>query len=62
LSHLLHHFAFLLEEHCYITDASITTFKGELFNDLVVLKARTFEIITSFAAENMGKKGVFRCE
>jgi len=46
----------MLEEHqhCYITDASITTCKSELFNDLVVLEARMFKIIASFAAENMG--------
>jgi len=28
----------MLEEHCYITDASITTSKGELFNNQVVLE------------------------
>jgi len=26
----------MMEEHCYIIDASITTFKSELFNDLVI--------------------------
>jgi len=52
---------FMLERHCYITDASITTFKSELFTDLVVLEARMFKIIANFAAENMGKKGVIRC-
>jgi len=26
----------MLEEHCYITDASFTTFKNKLLNDLVV--------------------------
>jgi len=46
----------MLEEHCYMTDASITAFKGELFNDLVILEARMFKIIASFAAENMDKK------
>jgi len=51
----------MLEENCYITDASITTFKNELFNDLVVLEAKIFKIIASFAAENMGKKGVISC-
>jgi len=49
----------MLEEHCYIIDASITTFRSELCNDLVVLEARMFKTITSFAVENMGKKGVF---
>jgi len=34
----------MLEEHCYITDASITTFKSELFNDLVVLEARMLKL------------------
>jgi len=51
----------MLEEHIYITYASSTTFKGELFNDLVVMEARMFKFIVSFAAENMGKKGVNRC-
>jgi len=46
---------FMLEERCYVTDVSITTFKNELFNDLVVLEARIFNIIARFAAENMGK-------
>jgi len=45
----------MLEERCYVTDVSITTFKNELFNDLVVLEARIFNIIARFAAENMGK-------
>jgi len=31
---------FMLEEHCYITDASITKFKNEVFNDLVVLETK----------------------
>ena len=47
----------MLEEHCHVTDASITTFKNELFNDLVASEARIFKIIARFAAENMGKKG-----
>jgi len=50
----------MLEEHCNITDASITTFGSVLFNDLVFLEARMFKIIASFAAENMGKKGCFQ--
>jgi len=58
---VLRHIAFMLEEHCYITDASITTFRSELFNDMVVVEARMFKIIASFTAENMSKKGVFRC-
>jgi len=45
----------MLEGH-YLTDAFITAFKGELFNDLVVLEARMFKIIASLAAEDMGKK------
>jgi len=28
---------------------------------MVVLEARIFKIIASFTAENIGKKGVFRC-
>jgi len=31
-------FLFVLGEHCYTTDASITTFKSKLFNDLVALE------------------------
>jgi len=50
-------FVTLLEEHCYITDTSI---KSELY-DPVVVETRIFKIIVSFAAENMGKKGVIRC-
>ena len=46
----------MLEEHCYIIDASVTTFRSELFNDLVVLEEKMFKIIASFAVENMGKK------
>jgi len=46
----------MLEEHCYIIDASVTTFRSELFNDLVVFKARMFKIIASFTAANLGKK------
>jgi len=53
---VLRHIAFMLEEHCYITDASITTFRSELFNDMVVVEARMFKIIASFTAENMSKK------
>jgi len=44
----------MLEEHSCITDAYITTFRSELFNGLV-LEARIFKIIVSFATENMGK-------
>jgi len=51
---------FTLEEHCYITDVSITTFRSELCNNLVVLEARMFKTITSFAAENMGNKGGYQ--
>ena len=50
----------MLEELCYVTNVSITTYRSELFNDLIVLEARTFKIITSFAAENMGKKGCYQ--
>jgi len=50
----------MLEVQCYITDASITTFKSELFKGLVFLEARMFNIIANFAAENMGKKGCFQ--
>jgi len=46
----------MLEEHCYITDASIPMFKNELFNDLVVLQTKMINVIASFDAENMGKK------
>jgi len=48
----------MMEERCCITDASITTFKSELFNDLLLLETKVFKIIASFAAENMGKKGL----
>jgi len=51
---------FKLDEHCYITDVSITTSKSELFNNLVVLEARMFKIVASFAAETMGKKGCYQ--
>jgi len=50
----------MLEEQCYITDASITTFKSEIFKGRVVLEARMFNIIANFAAKNMGKKGCFQ--
>jgi len=50
----------MLEEQCYIYDASITTFKSELFKVLVVLEAIIFNIIASFATENMGKIGCFQ--
>jgi len=49
-----------LEEHCYVTDAFITTSKSELFNNLVVLEARMFKIVASFAAENTGKNGCYQ--
>jgi len=42
------HLLFMLEEHCYITDASITTFKNELFNDLVVLQTKMINVIAKF--------------
>ena len=45
----------MLEEQCYIFDASITTCKSELFNNLVVLEARMFKFIPSFAAKNIDK-------
>jgi len=32
-------------------------FKSELFNNLVVLEARMFKTIASFAAENIAKNG-----
>jgi len=41
---------FILEQHCYITDASISTFENELLNNLDVTEARIFKIIASFAA------------
>ena len=47
----------MLEEHCYITDASITTFRSELFNNLVILEARKFEIMASFFCWKYEKKG-----
>jgi len=53
---LLHYIAFYVGRTLLQTDASITAFLGEFFNDLVVLEPRMFKIITSFAAENMGKK------
>ena len=46
----------MLGEYCYISDASITTFKNELFNDLVVLETKIFKIFRSFAAENRQKE------
>jgi len=49
-----------MEDHCYITDASITTFRNEFFNNLVVFEARMFKIIVCFAAENMGKKECYQ--
>jgi len=45
----------MLEEHCCTIDASITTVKGKLFYNLVVLERRVFKITASLAAENMGK-------
>jgi len=50
----------MLKEHCYITDASITTFRSELFYYMVVLEARIFKIVASFTAENMDKKRCFQ--
>jgi len=50
------------EEHCYITDASLTTLSNELINDLVVLETKNNQIIASFAAKNVGKKGVISCK
>jgi len=51
----------MLEEYCYQTDASIKTFKSELLNHLLFLESRMSKIIASFAAENIGKKGVISC-
>jgi len=51
----------MFAEHCYTTDASITTFRSALCNDLVDLEVRMFKIIAKFATENMGKKAVFKC-
>jgi len=50
----------MLEEHCYITDASNKTFKGPLFNDLVVLEARMFKIIARFLLKILGKRGGYQ--
>ena len=46
----------MLEEHCYITDASITTFKNELFNDLVVLQTKMINVIAKFWCWKHGQK------
>ena len=53
LSHLFRHIALYVER----TDASIRTFKNELFNDLLLLETKYLKIIANFAAENMDKKG-----
>jgi len=45
-----------LEEHCYITDASITTFKSELFNNLVVLEARMIKFIVGLLLKKWAKR------
>jgi len=50
----------MFAEHCYTTDASITTFRSALCNDLVDLEATMFKIIAKFATENMGTKVCFQ--
>jgi len=50
---------FTLEEHCSITVASITTFRSELFDDLIVLEAKMFKLLQVLLLKIWAKKGVF---
>jgi len=59
LSHLFRQLLFMLEDHCYITDTSITTYKNEYFNDLVVLETKNNQNDCKFCFCQHGQKRGF---
>jgi len=56
--HLFHHIVFMLEEHCYITDAFITTFKNEVFNNLLLLEKKSAKLMQILLLKMWAKKGL----